>query len=258
MIRAYIYYILNLKTNKRYIGSTKNAIKRKQYHWNDLNKNNHPNEHLQNSWNKYGKESFKFKIIEECNIENIEKREEFYCIKYKTFDNKYGYNIAPISKNPIYEYDDKNFHKFCQISYIRNNPEAKVLSKSEILEIYLLKDSDKYTKKEITEKFGVSKNTIVNIHRGKSWNHITGAIPKKTNPKKILSKEEYDIVVNLLLKGVLTQKEIADKLKIGTATVTKISKETKEKLGLTKNFRFFSKNGRKNVYGEKNEYFDEM
>ena len=36
-----------------------------------LRGNYHDNPHLQNSWNKYGEENFKFEILEICNIEGL-------------------------------------------------------------------------------------------------------------------------------------------------------------------------------------------
>lgn len=59
-----IYKILNVKTNKFYIGSSFNLNKREKTHFDKLNKNDHGNPHLQKSFNKHGKDNFKFQVIE--------------------------------------------------------------------------------------------------------------------------------------------------------------------------------------------------
>ena len=58
-----IYKITNNINNKFYIGSSKNITKRfKEHKWR-LKNNKHPNNKLQNSWNKYGEENFKFEVF---------------------------------------------------------------------------------------------------------------------------------------------------------------------------------------------------
>jgi group I intron endonuclease len=59
-----IYKITNIVNDKIYIGSTKDFATRCRTHINELNKNTHRNSKLQNSWNKYGKNNFRFEIIE--------------------------------------------------------------------------------------------------------------------------------------------------------------------------------------------------
>jgi len=60
-----IYIIQNKINNKCYVGLTVTTLKnRKRSHISSLNKNKHGNKYLQRSWNKYGKECFKFKLLE--------------------------------------------------------------------------------------------------------------------------------------------------------------------------------------------------
>ena len=92
-----IYKILNKINNKFYIGSTVNHKKRISEHKRALNKNRHHNSILQNAWNKYGKDSFEFIIIEHVEQrEQLLKREQYY------LDNlKPEYNIATNSSAPM-------------------------------------------------------------------------------------------------------------------------------------------------------------
>ena len=49
-----IYMILNLINGKRYIGSSIDIYNRLHEHLHNLKNNKSHNNHLQNSWNKYG------------------------------------------------------------------------------------------------------------------------------------------------------------------------------------------------------------
>ena len=58
-----IYKIENLINGKIYIGSSVDLLGRKNAHFSQLNRNIHGNKKLQNSFNKYGKDNFNFKIL---------------------------------------------------------------------------------------------------------------------------------------------------------------------------------------------------
>jgi len=61
-----VYQIVNIINGHKYIGSSTNLKKRLGVHKNMLKSDKHDNPHLQNAWNKYGKENFKFEIICSC------------------------------------------------------------------------------------------------------------------------------------------------------------------------------------------------
>jgi hypothetical protein len=61
-----IYKITNLITKDFYIGQSTNLESRKRSHWYKLSCNKHCNILLQSSWNKYGKENFRFEILLYC------------------------------------------------------------------------------------------------------------------------------------------------------------------------------------------------
>ena len=73
-----IYKIVNLQTGKYYVGSTKDFKKRKQTHFSGLKNNYHPNKHLQNAYNKYGIDNFKFEIVEYVQEELLLDIEQSY------------------------------------------------------------------------------------------------------------------------------------------------------------------------------------
>jgi len=87
-----IYKIENNVNGKMYIGQTRNIEERWDEHLYLLKNNRHSNNHLQNSWNKYGKNNFNFEVIKECNVEELNKEEIYYIGYFKTHNGKYGYN----------------------------------------------------------------------------------------------------------------------------------------------------------------------
>lgn len=79
-----IYQILNLITGKTYVGSTVDIKRRKRTHVRLLRKGNHHSNKLQNSFNKYGEDSFDFIILEEVSDVNLLiEREQFWLDKIK-------------------------------------------------------------------------------------------------------------------------------------------------------------------------------
>jgi len=61
-----------------YIGSSINIYYRLKRHISDLLKNKHANKYIQNVFNKYGGDSFKFEVIEECSRDVLIKTESYY------------------------------------------------------------------------------------------------------------------------------------------------------------------------------------
>lgn len=98
-----IYKIENMVNHKVYIGQTINYTNRIYLHIHYLENNCHCNSHLQNAWNKYGSENFKFELIEDCSDINCERFEldkildehEIFWIKfYKSSNSDFGYNLS--------------------------------------------------------------------------------------------------------------------------------------------------------------------
>jgi len=75
-----IYKITNTITGEEYVGSTLKGFEwRKRKHLRELQNNKHHNRHLQNSYNKYGRTCFDFKILEIIFDQNdlIKKEQEW-------------------------------------------------------------------------------------------------------------------------------------------------------------------------------------
>ena len=63
---------------KIYIGSSNNIYKRRASHLYRLRKNTHNNPILQNLFNKYGENLFTFSILENCSVDDLLKREQYW------------------------------------------------------------------------------------------------------------------------------------------------------------------------------------
>lgn len=89
-----IYKIYNSVTKKCYVGSSKNINSRWKKHKEDLTANRHHNQHLQNDWNKYGKDAFQLEVIEVCLLDKgiLIEREQYYIDTLKP-----EYNICPVA-----------------------------------------------------------------------------------------------------------------------------------------------------------------
>jgi group I intron endonuclease len=98
-----IYKIVNIKTNKIYVGSTSNFKRRKRQHLLHLKQNKHHSIKLQRSYNKHGKENFIFEIIQD-NIpeEHVTAFENLWIKSYNSYTN--GYNSQRLAGKHSYSY----------------------------------------------------------------------------------------------------------------------------------------------------------
>ena len=90
---AGIYRIWNTMNGKNYVGQTNNLRIRKNHHFTDLRCGVHHNNHLQNSWNKYGEEEFEFEILQICPVDELNNAEEYWIAYYESTNPEYGYNM---------------------------------------------------------------------------------------------------------------------------------------------------------------------
>ena len=90
MNKTGIYGIENIINGKVYGGQAIDFKNRKKYHFNILKNNKHKNSHLQNAYNKYGKESFIFKILIYCEPFELTRYEQFFVDYYKSFGLSYN------------------------------------------------------------------------------------------------------------------------------------------------------------------------
>lgn len=89
-----IYKILCKENNRCYVGKTVNFKDRKKDHFWHLKKDTHTNQHLQNSYNKYGFDSFSFEIIYVCEEEYLNEKEISYIKELNAHVSLGGFNLS--------------------------------------------------------------------------------------------------------------------------------------------------------------------
>lgn len=205
-----IYKILNTQTGNFYIGSSTNLSLREKNHFNNLEHNTHVNLHLQNAYNKYSKESFKFEILVTCPKE--------YCIKLEQWfiDNlKPKYNFLKIAGSSLGYKHTRETIKIMKEKYNR-----ETLNK-------LYVGNKKYFK----ERYSEYKQVADLINEGKTQNEIC-LILNKTKQQFWLLKSQ---AVN---KGVL-EKQVSKK-----EIFLSLYKEGKSKIDIMNNMGLTSVNYR--------------
>jgi group I intron endonuclease len=186
-IKSGIYKIINIKTNKFYIGSAKSFDTRWKKHKFDLIANKHHSIHLQNAWNKYGSENFIFEIVEIVDdINNLIIREQYYMDLYKSFNIDIGYNISPTAGSRLGCKDGKcseeTKKKISDKLSGKNNPNYGKTTSNEIKEKMRIAQTGKKHSPEHIHNF-----ILANIGR-KNTNETKMRISKK-NKGKIRSHE---------------------------------------------------------------------
>ena len=94
-----IYKVTNKVNNKSYIGQSIDILRRfKEHHTNPFEENNPANKSIfYQAIRKYGIENFSFEILEECSIEELNEKEEYWIKYYNTYigwENCQGYNMT--------------------------------------------------------------------------------------------------------------------------------------------------------------------
>jgi group I intron endonuclease len=95
-----IYKIVNKIDGKYYVGSSQNIKYRWERHKSNLNKNKHWNKHLQNAYNKYGRDNFEYVVIEYVTISELLKTEQVYLDECKNNPDK-NYMISYDATAPM-------------------------------------------------------------------------------------------------------------------------------------------------------------
>jgi len=98
-----IYTIKCLTNGKVYIGSSVKIKQRWQLHLGRLRRNKHENQVLQNTWNKYGADTFEWNILEHISIDGLstEDIKQLLILREQhhidIFSNTVLFNICPVA-----------------------------------------------------------------------------------------------------------------------------------------------------------------
>lgn len=147
-----IYKITNLTNGKIYIGQSNNIERRFQEHQTKGVNSRIP---LDAAIQKYGKENFSYEVVEECAIEQLNEKEQYYIQYYNSKNN--GYNCSDGG---------------AQQSIGSNNGRAKITEK----DVILIRNAynNHLRQKDVYEQFKdkITFGTFQGIWQGKSWSHI--------------------------------------------------------------------------------------
>lgn len=224
-----IYQIVNLKNKKCYVGSSLNLDKRLYEHKRLLKLGKHENNHLQNAWNKYGEDSFEFKIIEIIDViedydENnrfLRERETYYIELYKASDPNFGYNFLPggIGTQGLPCSEEKKI-KISEANKGREAYNKGIPMSEEQKEILREINSEKYGKSidiyTANKVFLETLPSIRDVHRkyGTARNTIRDCCLNLTNPKGLIFRFHGDSLDTVgSLKSQRSQKDLEETAK---------------------------------------------
>lgn len=153
-----IYKITCLKNNKSYIGQSVHIERRWIEHCQPQ-----ANSAIALSIKKYGKNNFSFKIIEECLLEELDEKEQYWINYYSTLAPN-GYNIINVGEH-IYHTSSIN----------------SVYRAEQIIEDILYSS---LTFNEISKKYNTSTRTITRINQGYTFHNDDLSYPLRKHEKQ--------------------------------------------------------------------------
>lgn len=159
-----IYKIVNKVNGKYYVGYSKNIYIRWRNHKLYLNKGNHKNTHLQNSWNKYGSNNFDFILLENIPENILSETEQKYL------------NIAKNEKEKCYNksfISDEIEMTPEVIDKVRESNRRRIWSKESLLKLSIIHTGQKHSEKtkEIIRKKKIGKHLSKETIKKISKNH---------------------------------------------------------------------------------------
>ena len=145
-----IYLITNKINNKKYVGQAIDIQKRwVKEKYNAFHESSHEYHCARSqAFRKYGLDNFSFEVLEECSVQELNIKEQYWAAFYNTY-TPYGYNVSICGEQGRQLHKLKNFNEVQQI-------------------IQDLKNTT-LTNKEIGEKYGLSSQSISDINCGRRW-----------------------------------------------------------------------------------------
>lgn len=205
ILKKSIYVIENDINNKKYVGQSKNPQKRFKTHCKKS-----ANSLLSEDIIKYGKEHFFLKILEE-DVENYDEREKYWIKKLNTL-TPYGYNIEKGGSNP-------------PIHFGEDSPVSSI-SNTIIKQIQLDLMNTKMSYSKISDKYKVSKKTVLRINSGKQRkdNSLDYPLRKEPNINGKLTEQQIIEIIDKLKYTYLFSGEIGELYNVDCHTINNINK----------------------------------
>jgi group I intron endonuclease len=169
-----VYAIIHEESGKLYIGSASNIYSRWRGHKSDLRRGLHHSPHLQNAWNKYGEDAFRFVVLESCLKDAVIlcAREQHWLDKYrgklfnaaKHAEPALGHKQSPEMKEASRQRMMGNKHG--QGSHYHG-----VLTERNVVEI-LHRYAAMETSLDLAKAFGVTQINIIRIVGRRIWAQV--------------------------------------------------------------------------------------
>lgn len=249
MVESGIYRIFNVINNRCYIGSSINIKGRLKRHIYSLNKGNHHSFMFQRAYDKYGKDNFKFEILEiverpeNTSLDDMRlillSREQYYLDLYQSYKFSSGYNILKICGSSL-----GRVHSIETRQKISDAGKGRKLSKESIAKRTESRKGYKHSVETI------EKIRLANL--GKNNHNYGKATPEyvKEKIRKALSGEKnyrYGTEMSEELKERLRTLNIGNTYRIGK----KASAKTLKKMSDSRRGYVFSEEAKANMRGWK-------
>lgn len=223
-----IYEILNTVNGHRYIGSAVNLTKRLNNHKSMLSRGEHTNKYLQNAYNKYGIDNFKFTILLYCEKEELIKNEQYYIDK---FDFEELYNIRKKAESNLGIIVSEDTRK--RLSVVGKNrkhtEETKQrISKSNKGKVISVAQREKISKAN-SNPTDITRKKMSASQKGKKVTQATK--DKMSSTRKLeengnakLKSADVIKIKQMLVSKKFTYQEIADKFCVSKGAIADIKK----------------------------------
>lgn len=183
-MKSGIYKITNTINGKVYIGQSKTLNTRYRGHIYRISRNEHHNEHLQRSFDKYGEDNFVYDILEEVeDLSLLDLKEKFWIDHYGGINSDNTYNL----KDPMLnEYNDYIRSKLSKSNSGENNPNY----------------GNKWTEEQ--------KKNMSKSRKGKTWEELYGK-DKAREMKENAAKAQNGRVHSEEVKEKIRQANVGEK-----------------------------------------------
>jgi len=171
-----VYLIKNNETLKVRVGSAKDIAKRFSNYKSRL-KSGNGNKLMQSDYNEYGLLSFEYIILEECNVKDLFKREQFWLEEYADCAMYNKNRVVNTEKKIRTGREAKNYKaKRSLVTSGEKNGHCTILTAQTAGEILWLKNNTKMKQKDIATMYGCSPTLVSNVGKYK-WKNVTEIMP---------------------------------------------------------------------------------
>ena len=153
-----IYKITNLINGKHYIGQSVHIERRWTEHCIPSS-----NSTIGKAIHKYGKENFSFQVVEECSIEQLDEKEEYYINHYNSIVPN-GYNI---------------------MDWVDGKPTYFNMDKEVLEQLYNDIQNSDMSFDAIAEKYDLSRRTVIRINQGHTHFSTEKDYPLRRKPEEL-------------------------------------------------------------------------